>query len=123
MPSHLRLAHYGPGLIGYQTGACIVGQAQEQAGPEYIRPGTASSEPEVTPAASMSTYDVRWDKPDMGAEACFYKGLHLGRGGNGPLSVRVGRAEFRDDRILRSAPATALRPCPPTQTPAPSTRS
>jgi hypothetical protein len=29
----------------------------------------------------MSTYDVRWGKSDMGAEACFNKGLHLSRGG------------------------------------------
>jgi hypothetical protein len=51
MPSHLCIAHYGPGLMGYQTGARIVRQAQEQAGPEYIRPGTASSKLAVTPAA------------------------------------------------------------------------
>jgi hypothetical protein len=79
MPSHLRLAHYGPGLNGYQSGARIVRQAQEQTEPEYIRPGTASSKQAVTPAASRSTYDVRWGKPDMGAEACFYKGLRLNR--------------------------------------------
>ena len=51
MPSHLCLAHYGPGLIGVQTGARIVRQAQEQAGPEYILPGIASLEPALTPAA------------------------------------------------------------------------
>jgi hypothetical protein len=34
---------YGPGLIGYQTGACIVRQTQDQTGPEYIRPGTVTS--------------------------------------------------------------------------------
>jgi len=31
-------ACYGPGLIGYQTGTCIVRQGQEQTGPDYIRP-------------------------------------------------------------------------------------
>jgi hypothetical protein len=51
MPSHLCLAHYGPGLMGYQTGARIVRQAQEQLAPESIRPGTASSKLAVTPAA------------------------------------------------------------------------
>ena len=55
MPSLLCLAHYGPGLMGYQTGARIVRRAQEQAEPEYIRPGTASSKRAVTPAASRST--------------------------------------------------------------------
>ena len=55
MPSHLHLAHYGPGLSGYQSGARIVRQAQEQAGPESIRPGTAASKPAVTPAAPKST--------------------------------------------------------------------
>lgn len=54
MPSHLHLAHCGPGLIGVQTGARIVRQTQEQAGPEYIRPGAASSRQAVTPAASKS---------------------------------------------------------------------
>jgi hypothetical protein len=43
MPSHLCLAHYGPGLMGYQTGARIVRQAQEQAMSDYIRPDTAIS--------------------------------------------------------------------------------
>jgi len=68
MPSHLCLAHYGPGLIGYQSGACIVRQAQEQAGPDYIRPDTAPSKPAVTPAASEVLNNVRWGKPDMGSE-------------------------------------------------------
>jgi hypothetical protein len=36
--------------MGYQTGARIVRQTQEQTEPEYIRPGTASLEPGVTPA-------------------------------------------------------------------------
>jgi hypothetical protein len=71
MPSHLCLAHYGPRLMGYQTDACIVRQAQEQIMPEYIRPDTASSTLAVTPAASKSTYDVRWGKPDMGIEIQF----------------------------------------------------
>jgi hypothetical protein len=60
MPSHLCLAHYGPGLIRYQTGARIVRRAQEQAGPEYIRPGTASSKQAVTPAAIEVHNNVRW---------------------------------------------------------------
>ncbi len=68
MPSHLCLAHYGPGLIGYQTGARIVRQAQEQTEPEYIRSCTVSSKLAVTPVASKSTYDVRWSIPDMGIE-------------------------------------------------------
>jgi hypothetical protein len=37
MPSHLCLSHYGPRLIVYETGACIVRQTQEWTGPEYIR--------------------------------------------------------------------------------------
>ena len=71
MPSHLCLAHYGPGLMGYQTGARIVRQAQAQTEPDYIRPGTASSKRAVTPAASKSTYDVRWGNLDMGIEIQF----------------------------------------------------
>ena len=59
MPSHLCLAHYGLGLIGYQTGARIVRQAQEQTEPEYIRPCTVPSEPAVTPAA-LEVHNVRW---------------------------------------------------------------
>jgi hypothetical protein len=55
MPSHLCLAHYRPGLIGYQTGARIVRRAQDQTGPEYIRPCTVPSTLAVTPAASKST--------------------------------------------------------------------
>ena len=51
MPSHLCLAHYGRGLMGSQTGAYIVSQAQEQTGPEYTRPDTVSSTRGVTPAA------------------------------------------------------------------------
>jgi hypothetical protein len=43
MPSHLCLAHDGPGLMEYQSGARIVRRAQEQAAPEYIRPDTAAS--------------------------------------------------------------------------------
>ncbi len=75
MPSHLCLAHYGPGLMGYQTGACIVRQAQEQAEPDYIRPGKASSKRAVTPAARevhiRCPLGVRWGKPDMGSETQF----------------------------------------------------
>jgi hypothetical protein len=71
MPSHLCLAHCGPGLMGYQTGARIVRQAQEQTEPEYIRPGTASSKQAVTSSASKSTYDVRWGNLDMGIEIQF----------------------------------------------------
>jgi hypothetical protein len=51
MPSHLYLAHYGPGLIGYQTGACVVRQGQEQTGRDYIPPDTISSRHAVAPAA------------------------------------------------------------------------
>jgi hypothetical protein len=79
MPSHHCLAHYGPGLMGYQAGAYIVRQAQEQTGPEYIRPDTASSELAVTPAASQSTYHVRWGKPDMGIETQFARVTEVGR--------------------------------------------
>ena len=74
MSSHLCLAHYGPGLIGYQSGACIVRQAQEQTGPEYIRPRTITSKRAVTPAACEVHNIVRWGKTDMGTNACFHKG-------------------------------------------------
>ena len=43
-----------------QTGARIVRQAQEQTGPEYIRPGTVSSRLAVTPAALEVHNNVRW---------------------------------------------------------------
>jgi hypothetical protein len=65
MASHLCLAHYGPGLIGYQTGACIVRQARDQTGPEYIRPHTVTSKRTVMPVASQSKYDVRWGELDV----------------------------------------------------------
>jgi len=68
MPSHLCLAHYGPGLIGYQSGARIVRQAQEQAGPDYICPGSAASRHAVTPAAPEIHNIVRWGLPNMGIE-------------------------------------------------------
>jgi hypothetical protein len=79
IPSHLCLAHYRPGLIGYQTGARIVRQAQEQTEPEYIRPCTVSSKLAVTPVASKSTYDVRWGKPDMGIEIQFARVTEAGQ--------------------------------------------
>jgi len=63
--------------MGYQSGARIVRQAQDQAGRKYIRPGTASSTLAATHAALEVHNIVRWGKPDMGAEACFYKGLPL----------------------------------------------
>ena len=81
MPSHLCLAHCGPGLLGYQTGARVVRQAQEQAGPEYIRPDTASSKRAVTPSASKSTYDVRWGNLDMGIEIQFARIREAGQPG------------------------------------------
>ena len=74
MPSHLCLAHYGPGLNRYQTGACIVRQVQEQTGPEYIRPDTVSWKQAVMPAASQLHNNVRWCKPHMGMEAWLRKG-------------------------------------------------
>jgi hypothetical protein len=58
-------ASYGPGLIGYQTGARVVRQAQERTVPEYIRPGTASSMLAVTPAAVEVHNNVRWGKLDI----------------------------------------------------------
>jgi hypothetical protein len=67
--------------MGYQTGACIVRQAQEWTGPEYIRPRTVPSKPAVTPAACEIHNNVRWGNADMGTEACFCKGLHLSRTG------------------------------------------
>ena len=79
MPSHPCLAHYRPGLIGYQTGARIVRQAQEQTEPEYIRSCTVSSKLAVTPVASKSTYDVRWGKPDMGIEIQFARVTEAGQ--------------------------------------------
>jgi hypothetical protein len=81
MPSHLCLAHYGPGLNRYQSGACIVRQAQEQTGPEYICPCTVPSKPAVTPAASQVHNNVRWSEADMETEARPCKGLHPKRGG------------------------------------------
>jgi hypothetical protein len=60
--------------MGYQTDACIVRQAQERTGPEYIRPCTVPSKLAVTPVVSKSTYDVRWGKPDMGIVAWRHKG-------------------------------------------------
>ncbi len=79
MPSHLCLAHYGPGLMGYQTGARIVRQAQEQTEPEYIRSCTVSSKLAVTPVTSKSTYDVRWGKPDMGIDIEFAVAMDAGQ--------------------------------------------
>lgn len=93
MPLHLCLAHYGPGLMGYQSGACIVRQVQEQTGPEYIRPGTASSKSAVTPADSKSTYDVRWGKPGIGIDACFYKGLPLIQGGTARCPIALAEQQ------------------------------
>jgi hypothetical protein len=52
--------------MGYQTGARIVRQAQEQAESDYIRPDKASSRLAVTPAALEVHNNVRWGKPDMG---------------------------------------------------------
>jgi hypothetical protein len=78
MPSHLCLAHYGPGPMGYQTGARIVRQAQDQTGPEYIRPDTVPSKLAVTPVASKSTYDVRWGEPDMGIDIQFARTTEAG---------------------------------------------
>ena len=77
MPSYLCLAYYGLGLMRYQTGARTVRRAQEQAEPEYIRPGAATSVRAVTPAAP----EIRWRKPAMGVEACSYNGLRLSPGG------------------------------------------
>lgn len=48
-------ASYGPGLIGYQTGARIVRQALEQSVPEYIGPSTGSSTLAGRPPLSKST--------------------------------------------------------------------
>ena len=66
MPSHLRRASYGPGLKGYQSGACIVRQARGIAMLEYIRPSTASSQSGGDARRLRSPHDVRWGKPDMG---------------------------------------------------------
>ena len=41
-------------------GACIVRQAQDWTGPEYIRPGTVPSRLAVTPAALEVHNNVRW---------------------------------------------------------------
>jgi hypothetical protein len=123
MPSHLCLAHYGPGLNDYQTGACIVRQAQEQTEPEYIRPGTASSKSPVTPAASNSTYDVRWSKPDMGTKVYLYKGLHLIQGGTARCLFALLNQASLITGSYDQPQGTSLRPCPLTLTRAPSTRS
>ena len=106
--------------MGYQTSARTVRQAQKQAGPEYIRPDTASSKQAVTPAASKSTYDVRWSKPDMGSEACFYKGLHIGRSGTARSLLALAEQDSLTTGFLISDSAL---PCPLILTLAPSTRS
>jgi hypothetical protein len=98
MPSHLCLAHYGPGLMGYQTGACIVRQAQDQTGPEYIRPCTVPSKPAVTPAASQVHNNVRWGKHNMGMDAWMCKGRSGRSIGPNPFNNRGSLA-------LGSAPA------------------
>lgn len=72
-------ASYGPGLIGYQSGAGIVRQAQEQTGPEYIRPGAVPSKLAVTPAAYEVHNNVRWGKPDMGIETQFARAIEAAR--------------------------------------------
>jgi hypothetical protein len=69
MPTHLRLAHYGLGLNRYQTGARIVRRAREQAGPEYIRPDTASSKLGSDARRLEVHNNVRWGIRDMGVEA------------------------------------------------------
>lgn len=56
-------------------GARIVRRAQDQTLPEYIRPGTISSERAVTPAASEVHRYVRWDRGDMGTGAVMRKGF------------------------------------------------
>lgn len=67
MPSHLCLAHYGPGLIGYQTGACIVRQAQERTGSEYtVLTGLIEAGGDVR--RLKVHHSVRWDKPHMRIE-------------------------------------------------------
>ena len=90
MPSHLCLAHYGPGLIGYQTGACIVRQAQKQTGPEYIRPGAVSLRQAVTPAALKVHNNVRWGKPDMGIETQSARGASSSPHGSAAVKARLG---------------------------------
>jgi len=55
------------------TGARIVRRAQERTMPEYIRPGTATSERAVTPALSEVHSYVRWDEPDMVTDAAMRK--------------------------------------------------
>ena len=58
------------------TGARIVRRAQDRTVPEYIRPGTASSERAVTPALSEVHSYVRWDETDMGLGAAIRKGCY-----------------------------------------------
>jgi hypothetical protein len=94
MPSHLCLAHYGPELIEYQTGACIVRQAQEWTGPEYIHPCTVPSKPAVTPAASQVHNNVRWERAHRGT-----------------LLLHLGEDNLRSPRLpsdLRSSASVAL---------------
>ena len=64
--------------MGYQTGACIVRQVQDQTGPEYIRPCTVPSKLAVTPAALEVHNNLRWGKTDMGTETEFARaGSHF----------------------------------------------
>ena len=73
------LSHLLPRLLRawadlVQTGACIVRQAQDWTGPEYIRPGTVSSTLAVTPAALEVHNTVRWGKPDIRIDIKFASG-------------------------------------------------
>jgi hypothetical protein len=79
MPSHLSPRQLRAWADRVQTGTCIVRQAPDQTGPEYIRPHTVTSKLAVTPVASKSTYDVRWGEPDMGIEIEFARTTEAGQ--------------------------------------------
>ena len=97
MPSHLSPRLLRAWADGVQTGACIVKQAQEQTGPEYIRPGTGSSTLAVTPAAVEVHNNVRWvdliwglKSDPQGVRERTLRGFHLGH--------------FLDSRHLQAVP-------------------
>jgi hypothetical protein len=60
MPSHLSPRQLRAWANRVQSGACIVRQAQDRTGPEYIRPRTVPSKPAMTPAAFEVHNNVRW---------------------------------------------------------------
>jgi hypothetical protein len=99
MRSHLSPRRLRAWAEGYQSGACIVRQAQDRTGPEYIRPYTVPSRQPVTPAALEVHNNVRWCKPHMGMKALLRKGCPC-----------LNDLESKIVPCIRSAPGSALYP-------------